>query len=156
MKGQVLKCDKCDNRSVLYGPVGLGEEHAGCGGFYRLEEFDPNRVAGANVLNAMRKQPFKYAHPELLNLMADPETIPFMAELRAGEVIENHEVTPLPWWTALCRVFGVPIQLRLDFTLTANKSYISHGGHPTTRFSYDLKLCVGRFKHLEVPERFGE
>jgi hypothetical protein len=31
-----LRCDKCGDTSVLYGPVGHGEQHEGCGGFYRL------------------------------------------------------------------------------------------------------------------------
>lgn len=31
-----LCCDECGDFSVLYGPVGLGEQHEGCGGFYRL------------------------------------------------------------------------------------------------------------------------
>jgi hypothetical protein len=31
-----LRCDKCGDVSVLFGPVGMGEEHDKCGGTYRL------------------------------------------------------------------------------------------------------------------------
>jgi hypothetical protein len=31
-----LRCNKCGDTSVLFGPVGLGEEHAGCGGRYHM------------------------------------------------------------------------------------------------------------------------
>lgn len=36
MATDFLECDKCGDRSVFFGPVGLGEEHTPlCGGFYR-------------------------------------------------------------------------------------------------------------------------